>query len=74
MEKLGVLPQPIPAIESIKVTEGLFAGFPDMKIEILSVMVEGNQATVKVKLSGTQPAPWPCRDFLQFQLAGRRSR
>ena len=50
----GVLPQPIPVAESIKLTEGLFTAFPDMKIDILSVMLNGNQATVKVKLSGTQ--------------------
>ena len=68
----GVLPQPIPVTESIKVTEGLFSGFPDMKIEILSVMVEGNQATVKVKLSGTQPGSLALPGFPSIPASGKK--
>src|SRR5512137_1366023 len=66
----GVLPQPIPVTESIKVTEGLFSGFPDMKIDILSVMVNGNQATVKVKLNGTQSGALTLPGFPAIPASG----
>ena len=49
----GVLPQPIPMMEALKVTAGLFTAFPDLKFDIQQVMVNGNQATVKVVWSGT---------------------
>ncbi len=68
----GVLPQPIPVTESIKVTEGLFSGFPDMKIDILSVMVNGNQATVKVKLGGTQSGPLTLPGFPSIPASGKK--
>jgi predicted ester cyclase len=54
MSSGGALPQPMPAVEAFKVTAGLNAAFPDLKIEVQQVLVNGNQATVKVILSGTQ--------------------
>jgi hypothetical protein len=50
----GVLPQPIPMLEALKIMSGLMAGMPDMKYDIQQVTVNGNQATVKVKWGGTQ--------------------
>lgn len=50
----GVLPQPIPAMESFKMTGGLITAFPDLKFEVQQITVNGNQATVKAKISGTQ--------------------
>src|SRR5512135_3719309 len=49
----GVLPQPIPAMEAMKVMSGLTTAFPDVKFDIQQVTVTGNQATVKVTWSGT---------------------
>lgn len=53
----GVLPQPIPMMEALKVTAGLFTAFPDLKFDIQQVMVNGNKATVKVVWSGTNTGP-----------------
>jgi hypothetical protein len=53
----GVLPQPIPVSESLKVTAGLVNAFPDLKIEIQQVAVKGNQARVSVKWEGTNTGP-----------------
>ena len=50
----GVLPQPIPVMEAMKVMAGLTAAFPDLKFDIQQVTVNGNQATVKAQWSGTQ--------------------
>jgi len=50
----GVLPQAMPALEAFNVTAALFAAFPDLKIDVQQVMVNGNQATVKANISGTQ--------------------
>jgi predicted ester cyclase len=49
----GVLPQPMPAMEAFSMVDGLNAGFPDLKFEVQQVTVNGNQATVKAKVSGT---------------------
>jgi len=49
----GVLPQPIPAMEAMKVMAGLTTAFPDLKFEIQQVKVNGNQATVNAKWGGT---------------------
>jgi predicted ester cyclase len=49
----GVLPQPIPVMEAMKVMDGLTTAFPDLKFEIQQVSVNGNQATVKAMWSGT---------------------
>ena len=50
----GVLPQPVPAVDALKVTAGLTAAFPDLKFNIQKVAVNGNRATVDVIWSGTQ--------------------
>ena len=50
----GVLPQPIPAMEAFKMMGGLITAFPDLKLEVQQITVNGNQATVKAKVSGTQ--------------------
>ena len=50
----GVLPQPIPVTEAMKVMTGLTTAFPDLKFDIQQVTVNGNQATVKAQWSGTQ--------------------
>ena len=49
----GMLPQPIPAMEALKVTGGLTTAFPDLKFDVQQVTVNGDQATVKVQWSGT---------------------
>ena len=49
----GVLPQPIPVMEAMKVVAGLKTAFPDIKFDIHEVTVKGNDATVKVVWTGT---------------------
>ena len=49
----GVLPQAMPAKDAFNMVDGLNAGFPDLKFEVQQVTVNGNQATVKAKVSGT---------------------
>ena len=49
----GMLPQPIPAMEALKVTGGLTTAFPDLKFDVQQVTVNGDQATVNVQWSGT---------------------
>ncbi len=49
----GVLPQPIPVMEAMKVMDGLTTAFPDLKFDVQQVTVNGNQATVKAMWSGT---------------------
>jgi predicted ester cyclase len=53
----GVLPQPIPVMEAMKVMTGLTTAFPDLKFDIQQVTVNGNQATVKAQWSGTNTGP-----------------
>jgi hypothetical protein len=53
----GVLPQPIPVKDAMKVMNGLTTAFPDLKFDIQQVTVNGNQATVKAQWSGTQTGP-----------------
>jgi hypothetical protein len=50
----GVLPEPIPVVEAMKLMAGLTSAFPDVKFDIEQVTVDGNQATVKAQWSGTQ--------------------
>jgi predicted ester cyclase len=50
----GVLPQPIPVLEAMKVMTALTTAFPDLKFDVQQVTVNGNQATVKAQWSGTQ--------------------
>ena len=53
----GVLPKEIPIMESLKVTAGLLTAFPDFKIDIQKLTVDGDRAWVKVRWSGTQTGP-----------------
>jgi hypothetical protein len=53
----GILPQPLPATEAVKVTEGLVKAMPDLTFKIESVTVNGDKATVNVVWSGTQTGP-----------------
>ena len=49
----GVLTQPIPAKEAIRLMNALNAAFPDLKFDIQNVTVEGDRATVQALWSGT---------------------
>jgi hypothetical protein len=49
----GVLPQPMPAMEAFGLVGALKTAFPDLKFEVEDVTVNGNQATVKTQVSGT---------------------
>ena len=53
----GVLPQPIPAREAVKISSALKTAFPDLKFDIQNVTVKGNQATVQAKWGGTNKGP-----------------
>ena len=53
----GVLPQPIPIMEALKVTAGLSTAFPDLKFDIQRVTVNGDRARVETVWSGTQTGP-----------------
>jgi predicted ester cyclase len=53
----GVLPQPIPAKESIKMISALTTAFPDLKFDVQNVTVKGNQAIVQAIWSGTNKGP-----------------
>jgi len=53
----GVLPQPIPIAEAMKVMDGLMTAFPDLKFEVQQVKVNGNQATVNAMWSGRNSGP-----------------
>lgn len=53
----GVLPAPMPAMEAFSMIGGLNSGFPDLKFEVRQVTVNGNQATVKAQVSGTNTGP-----------------
>jgi predicted ester cyclase len=43
--------------KSLKVTAGLITAFPDFRIEIQKLTVDGDRAWVKVRWSGTQTGP-----------------
>ena len=53
----GVLPQPIPAKEAIRLLTALKTAFPDLKFDIKNVTVKGNQAVVQAVWSGTNKGP-----------------
>jgi hypothetical protein len=53
----GIMPRPMPAMEAIKVMEGLTNAMPDLTFDIQQVDVNGNIATVKAHWSGTQTGP-----------------
>jgi predicted ester cyclase len=50
----GLLPQAVPVKDAFNVTAGMISAFPDIKYEVQQVTLNGNQATVKVNISGTQ--------------------
>jgi predicted ester cyclase len=50
----GVLPQTMPAREAFNLIAAMNAAFPDLKFDVQQVTVNGNQATVKANISGTQ--------------------
>jgi predicted ester cyclase len=50
----GVLPQPIPVMEALNTMTGLTDAMPDLKFDVESVTVNGNQATVNAMWGGTQ--------------------
>jgi hypothetical protein len=58
MESGGMLPQAMPLVEGLKSPSPLMTAFPDGKVEIDSIKVDGNQATVSVHLNGTQTGPF----------------
>ena len=49
----GILPAAMPAMEAFRMIGGLQAGFPDIRFEPQNVSVSGDQATVDVRLTGT---------------------
>ena len=53
----GVLPQPMPALEAFNIVAGLKAAFPDLKFDVEKVTVNGNQARVNARVSGTNTGP-----------------
>ena len=53
----GVLPQPIPAREAIRLLGALKTAFPDLKFGVQNVTVKGNQAIVQAVWSGTNNGP-----------------
>jgi predicted ester cyclase len=70
----GVLPQPMPATEAIKIMTGLTNAIPDLKFDIQQVTVNGNQATVHAQWSGTQTAPLtlPMPGMTPIPVTGKR--
>lgn len=60
----GVLPQPIPAKEAMRLMSALNTAFPDLKFDIQNVTVKGNQATVQAIWSGTN------KGFLSLPVPG----
>ena len=53
----GVLPQPIPAKEALRLMSALNTAFPDLKFDIQNVTVDGDRATVQAIWSGTNNGP-----------------
>lgn len=57
----GVLPHPMPLMESMGVVGALSTAMPDFKFDIERVTVNGNEATVEVKWGGTNSGPLDLR-------------
>lgn len=53
----GVLPQPIPIMEAMKIMAGLTTAFPDLKFDVQQVTVNGKQATVQALWNGKNTGP-----------------
>ena len=52
----GAMPQAVPMAEAAKSAVPFSTAMPDCKVEFDSVMVNGNEATVKLHMGGTQTA------------------
>jgi predicted ester cyclase len=50
----GALPQALPITEAIKNAVAFSTAFPDFKVDIDSVVLNGNEASVNVQMGGTQ--------------------
>ena len=70
----GVLPQAMPVLEAFNVTAALFGAFPDLKIDVQQVTVNGNRASVKVNIGGTQTGTLnvPMPGFPPFPPTGKK--
>jgi predicted ester cyclase len=70
----GVLPQPIPVMEAMKVMAGLSTALPDLKFDVQQVTVNGNQATVKAQWSGTNTGALslPMPGMAPFPATGKK--
>ena len=68
----GILPQPIPIAESMKVMDGFMVAFPDLKFEVQQVTVNGDQATVHVTLNGMNSGPLALPGMPAFPPTGKR--
>jgi len=53
----GVLPQAIPVMQALGMVDALVTAIPDLSFHIEQTTVSGDQATVKVRWSGTQSGP-----------------
>jgi predicted ester cyclase len=68
----GVLPQPMPMMETMQIMVGLATAFPDLKIDVQQVTVNGNQATVKVTWGGTNNGPWNMPGMPAIPATGKK--
>jgi hypothetical protein len=53
----GVLPQPIPVMQAMGMVDALVTAMPDLSFDIEQTTVNGDEATVRVRWSGTQSGP-----------------
>ena len=53
----GVLRQAIPVMQAMGIVDALATAMPDLSFDIEQTTVNGDQATVKVRWSGTQSRP-----------------
>ena len=53
----GVLRQAIPVMQAMGIVDALATAMPDLSFDIEQTTVNGDQATVKVRRSGTQSRP-----------------
>jgi predicted ester cyclase len=68
----GVLPQPIPVMEAMKVMAGLTTAFPDLKFDVQQVQVNGNQATVHAHWSGKNTGPLNMPGMPMIPVTGKQ--
>jgi predicted ester cyclase len=53
----GVLPQAIPVMQAMGMVSALVTAMPDLSFDIEQTTVSGDQATVRVRWTGTQSGP-----------------